>query len=263
MCKEISPDLKTKVSGPVTGQPKKPKRGDQLDESALPWNKIRTRFDLLREELRLSLLRLPADKWFSVVWFGDESGNFDACKSMVRATKTNVDRVLAEIDAMVPGKPDPVKAPDGVLKGKTNMHSGMRRAMSLSNKGYVEDVAYVDPAVLTEGCDTIFLFTDGEPSWDDFYQKDRDFGEGKPIVDSEYGAAAARTPEMIYWGPYNQPDWLIADLERMNAFRRVRIHCIGIGEASGGLLKRIADVGHGVAFDVGKDGESRKTAGAK
>ena len=91
--------------------------------------------------------------------------------------------------------------------------------------------------------------------------KDKDFGEGTAIIDSEYGAAGQRTPEMIYWGPYHTDDWLVEDIQRMNAFRRIRVHCIGIGEASTGLLKKIAEATHGVAFDVGKGAGDRKAAG--
>lgn len=258
MCKEIAPEVRPK--GAVTGVKKRPK-GELPDESDLPWNKIKTRFDLLREQLRISLERLPKDKYFSVVWFGDESGTLDSCKGMVKATKGNVDRVMAELDAVVCGKPDPPKAPDGVLRGKTNLHSGLRRAFGLTNKGFVEENAYVDPAALTEGCDTIFLLSDGAPSWDDFNMKDKDYGEGKAVVDSEYGAAGQRTPEMIYWGPYSNEDWLVEDVQRMNAFRRLRVHCIGIGEASTGLLKKIAEATHGVAFDVGKGAGDRKAGG--
>ncbi|HLQ36677.1 MAG TPA: hypothetical protein VK348_02660, partial [Planctomycetota bacterium] len=96
------------------------------------------------------------------------------------------------------------------------------------------------------------------PSWDDFHVQDKDYGEGKTIVDSEYGAAAPRTPITTYWGPYNDPEWLVEDVARMNAFRRVRIHCIGFGEANMQFLDRLAAVGHGDTFEVGnKKGDGK------
>ena len=250
MCKEIAPSVRP--SGPITGPRKKP-IGALPDESDLPWAKIKTRWDLAREQLKISLQRLAPEKHFAVVWFGSDSGTLESTPGMVKATKLNVARVCEELDGIVCGKPVPQKAPDGVLRGSTNLHSGLRRAFGLSNKGYVESCAYVDAATLTHGCDTIFLLSDGEPSWDDFHCKDKDYGEGNAIHDAEYGKAAVRTPEMIYWGPYSRPDWLVQDVERMNAFRRIKIHCIGIGEASTKLLHQLAEVGQGQVYTIGKE----------
>jgi hypothetical protein len=259
MCKDISPSAKP--AGPITGPKQKKPKSVLPDEGDLPWHKIKTRWDLAREQLRISLQRLPSDKYFSIVWFGTESGTLDATKGMVKATKGNIDRALAELDSIKTGKPDPVKSPDGVLRGSTNMHSGIRRAFGLCDKGFVDTLAYVDPDALTEGCDTIFLLSDGEPSWDDFHVEDRDYGEGNPVVDAEYGAAATRTPRMVYWGPYNQPDWLLEDFKRMNAFRRIRMHCIGLGEANMGLLNKLADLGHGEVYVVGRQNAPERKVG--
>lgn len=249
MCKKIEPSARP--AGPITG-PKQKKPRALLDESDLPWNKINTRWDLAREQLRISLLRLTPDKCFSVVWFGTESGTLDSTKGMVKATKANVDRAIAELESIKCGDPDPTKAPDGQLRGRTNLHSGLTHAFGLAGRGYVDHVAYVDPDAITEGCDTIFLLSDGAPSWDDFHVVDRDYGEDQVVVDTEYGASAPRTKDLEYHGPYVFDDWLVEDLRRMNAFRRIRIHCIGLGEANMGLLKRLAEMGHGETFQVGE-----------
>ncbi len=250
MCKEISPSMKPQ--GPITGPPRKRPKGVLPDESDLPWHLIKTRFDLAREQLKISLQRLDNDKYFSIVWFGDESGTLDSTKGLIKATKGNVARVIAELDSIQLGKPDPQKAPDGTLRGKTNMHSGLRRAFGLCDKGYIEEDAYVHPAALTDGCDTIFLLSDGDPSWDDFHLTDKDYGEGVVVVDTEYKAGAPRTPNLVYFGPYNTQEWLLADVQRMNAFRAVRMHCIGIGEANMGLLRALATQCHGDVFEFGK-----------
>jgi hypothetical protein len=263
MCKPISPSSKPQT-GPITG-PKVKKKRELMDETDLPWHKINTRWDLAREQLRISLLRLTPDKHFSVVWFGTESGTLDSCKGMVKATKANVDRVIAELDSIKAKMPDQltgeekVVSPDGKLRGRTNMHSGLRRAYGLAGRGFVESVAYVDPEALTEGCDTIFLLSDGAPSFDDFEGIDKDYGEGQVVVDQEYDAPANRTPQLKYPGPYVDPQWLAADVERMNAFRRIRLHCIGLGEANMELLRRLAEMGHGEVFAVG----DKKTDAAK
>ena len=256
MCKEISPSARPPAAA-VTG-PRQKKKSALLDESDLPWHKIKTRWDLAREQLRISLLRLSPDKHFSVVWFGTDSGTLAACKGMIRATKANVDRVLAELDSIKTGPAEPLKAPDGQLLGKTNLHSGLRRAFGLAGKGFVDEVAYVDGDAMTEGCDTIFLLSDGAPSWDDFAVVDKDYGEDQVVVDTEYKAAAPRTAQIQYHGPYVGDDWLVEDVKRMNAFRRIRLHCVGLGEANMQLLTRLAEIGHGEVFVVGQ----RKAEGA-
>ena len=121
------------------------------------------------------------------------------------------------------------------------------------------------PEALTEGCDTIFLLSDGAPSFDDYEAVDKDYGEGKVVVDQEYSAGAPRTPQLRYPGPYVQDEWLVEDVKRMNAFRRIRLHCIGLGEANMDLLRRLADMGHGEVFAVGdkKNAAASDDGGAK
>ncbi|MGB3965351.1 MAG: hypothetical protein WBO45_01375 [Planctomycetota bacterium] len=265
MCKEITPESKP-ATGPTTG-PKVKKKRELMDESDLPWHKINTRWDLAREQLRISLFRLTPDKHFSIVWFGTESGTLDSCKGMIKATRPNVDRVIAELDsiqAIPKGRLDAEQAeiaPDGKLRGRTNVHSGLRRAYGLAGRGFVESCAYVDPEALTEGCDTIFLLSDGAPSWDDFAAEDKDYGEDNVIVDIEYKKPAPRQPRINYHGPYVHDQWLVADVQRMNAFRRIRLHCIGLGEANMELLRRLAEMGHGEVYAVGNKKREELTGG--
>jgi hypothetical protein len=255
MCKKIHPSSKPQT-GPITG-PKVKKKRELMDESDLPWHKIETRWDLAREQLRISLFRLTPDKHFSVVCFGDEAEPLKACKGMIKATRSNVDAVVAELDSIDARMPQHLSAeeardaPDGKLRGKTNLHSGLKKAYGLAGRGFVDAVAYVDPEALTEGCDTIFLLSDGAPSWDDYHAFDKDYGEGKVVYDQEYDVEAPRQPRIGYPGPYLQNEWLVEDVKRMNAFRRIRLHCIGLGEANMGLLRQLADMGHGEVYAVG------------
>lgn len=257
MLKKIEPSAKPDMV-PETGPRKKKKKRAVLDESDLPWHLINTRWDLAREQLRISLSRLTPEKYFSIVWFGSEAGTLDSCKGMVKATKTNIDRVMKEIDAITPVMPDKVpqneKAsfPDGKLRGDTNMHAGLRLAFALDDKGFAEEPAYVDADALTEGCDTMFLVSDGRPSCDDFRILDKDYGEGNVVTNHESQAAAQRTPSLWYHGPFDQDEWLVEDVKRMNSFRRIRIYAIGIGEANMRLLERLAEIGNGEAFPFGK-----------
>ena len=261
MCKKIEPSAKPPTQV-LTGPRKKTKRA-LLDESALPWDKIDTRWDLAREQMRISLSRLSDEKYFSIVWFGTEAGTLDSCKGMIKATKGNVDKVLAELDSIKEQPPDKDKAPDGQLRGKTNMHAGLRYAFSLSDKGFVEDVAYVDPGVLAYGCDTIFLLSDGAPSWDEFGIEDTNYHEGKTVVDNEYNKPAPDQPRVTYHGPFLEEHWLVEDVERMNAFRRIRMHCIGLGEANMSLLGKLAEIGHGEVYVFGRAKDTKDTKDAK
>ncbi len=251
MCREIDPEVIPR--GPVTGPKKKPTKGELPDSDDLPWHKIKTRFDLAREHLKLSLQRLSDDKYFSIVWFGTDAGTLPSCPGLMKATKANVQKAIKDLDAIIAGPAQPT-APDGVLRGTTNLHAGLRRAFSLSGREFVEEAAYVDPGPLVEGCDTIFLLSDGAPSWDEFEVVDKDYGEGDVVTTTEYDSKAARTPQLHYYGPYVAPDWLVDDTRRMNAFRRVRLHCIGIGEANMDLLKQLATLGHGEVYTVGRAG---------
>ncbi|MBL8755239.1 MAG: hypothetical protein JNK15_18210 [Planctomycetes bacterium] len=249
MCKAVSPN--SKPTGPVTGGKPVKKKREMFDETDIPWAKVQNRWDLAREQLRISLYRLTPDKSFSVVWFGTGAGTLDSTKGMVRATKANVDKALAELDAIKVGERDENTAPDGKLRGRTSLHGGLRRAFGICDKGIVAEFAYVDPAALTDGCDTIFLLSDGAPSMDDFEGNDKDYGEGQVVVDNEYNKPAARTARLNYPGPYVQPDWILTDFRRMNAFRRVRLHCVGLGEADMGLLRQLAEAGNGQMFVFG------------
>lgn len=255
MLKPIEPSAKPDLV-PETG-PKKKKKKRMLSEEDLNWNLINNRWDLAREQLKISLSRLTSDKYFAIVWFGSEAGTLDSCKGMIKATKANVDRVIAELESIKPGKPvppdeDSTTHPYGKLRGDTNLHAGLKMGFGLAGKGFVQEAAYVDPEALTEGCDTIFLVSDGQPSIDDFKMVDRDYGEGNVVRNHESGAGAQRTPNLIYHGPYNRDDWLIEDVKRMNSFRRIRLHAIGIGEANMSLLERLAEIGHGETFSFGK-----------
>lgn len=257
MLKPIEPSAKP--AGPLTGPKQKKKRGAVLDESDLPWNLIKTRWDLARENLRISLSRLTPDKEFCVVWFGSKCGTLDACKGMVKATRANVDRVIAELDeikARMQGEPGETVPPEGKLRGDTNLHGGLRLAFALHGKGFATEAAFVDPQALAEGCDTILLLSDGEPSTDDFVLQDKNYGEGKMVRSFERGEEAPNQPMATYSGPFvemgiPQCPTIVADVRRMNAFRRVRLHAVGLGEANMQLLELLAAIGNGQAITVG------------
>jgi hypothetical protein len=263
MLKPIEPSAKPPTA-PVTGpRQKKKKKGEILDESDLPWHEIQTRWDLARENLRISLSRLTPDKEFCVVWFGKKAGTLDACKGMTKATRANIDRVVAELDSIKasmdpdPDRPNAPIPPEGRLRGDTNLHGGLRLAFALHDKGFASNAAYVDMQALANGCDTILLLSDGDPSVDDFVLTDKNYKEGRSVKSFERGEAGDEQPEATYPGPFvsqgiPQCPTIVADVRRMNAFRRVRLHAVGLGEANMELMRRLAAIGNGQSITVGK-----------
>jgi hypothetical protein len=261
MLKEIVPSARP--TGPITGpNKKKDKKSMVLDESDLPWHSIVTRWDLAREQLRISLSRLSNDKYFSIVWFGSDAGTLAATDGMVKATSANIKKAMAELDAI---QAAPNQDGKMALRGETSLHFGLQIAFGLTKRGTSPEPAYVGAKPLTEGCDTIFLLSDGAPNWDGFDVRDKNYGERQTYKDVEAGIQAAGTPFVNYSGPYSvfptvtgngRPGkidcWLIRDIERLNAFRRITLHCVGLGEANELLLNNLAALGNGEVFIVGK-----------
>ena len=250
MLEPIDPELLKK--GPVTG-PRK--RGQIPDENDIPWHKIKTRFDLAREHLKISIQRLSDDKRFCVVWFGDDSDVLRTTPGLIKATRSNVSRVVRELDAIEAGPLPPnlsvEDAPYGYLKGKTNLHGGLVRAFSMRAKGMAHEHGYIDLKSLAEGCDTIFLISDGAPSFDDFDVVDVPYDDVVIVRDGEYGRRSEAVHDVTYPGPMVYPSWVYAELRRLNAFRKVPVHCVGIGEADIKLLRALAEVSHGEVYVLG------------
>jgi hypothetical protein len=242
MCKLIDHNLKPK--GPTTGgasSKKKRKKGDIPTVDDIPWDRVNNRFDLAREHLKISLQRLDKDKRFSIVFFGDRANLIDATPGMMEATPQNVSRAMKELDAIIPGPPT-TDRPDGTLRGMTNMHGGLRRAFQVRGRGLAEGDEHVDGRAMIEGADTIFLLSDGDPTWDDWDKVDTNYGEDN-AGDPESGVAHQQLPNMHYTGPYARRENLLPDVTRMNLFRSVEIHCIAIGEVDVSILQEISRIG--------------------
>lgn len=247
MCEPIPEGLKEKHgggSGPVTGEPPKPKDPKRPpDEEEIPWHLVNTRLDLAREHLRLSLARLTEEQSFCIVTFGDQAQLLDGLSGMTKATRANTKKAMKALDDIEIGATLPNR-PNGTLLGNTNVHAALKTAFRLGRKGLVDEYSYVDPSTFLEGCDTIFLLSDGNPTCDDFTVKDVDYGDGV-VGDPETGEHQERTPELIYFGPYSNWPRLLEEAERLNMFREVEIHCISIGDTSPTELSRLAGFGLG------------------
>ena len=240
---------RTAITGPKSRE-KKPKQPPGVAAmEALPWEKIKNRWHVARELLKASLQTLTKDMFFSVIWFGTDAGVLSSTKGLKPATPGNIKKVLREIKAIKPGGAKEGR-PHGVLRGKTNLHGGVRRAFRLKSTGLVGTYEYVNPVTFTEGVETIFVLSDGASTWDDWGQKDQRDPEDH-AGDPETGAKMEDTDELVFSGPYRHHHWLADDARRLNLFRKIEIHCVGMGEAEMGTLWSLADVGLGQAIKIG------------
>ena len=131
-------------------------------------------------------------------------------------------------------------APHTILVGKNGK-------AKLTRNGKTTDVEYGDkPLEMLKD-----LLSDGAPSMDSFVVTDKDYGEGRAVKNHESGVEAHRTPQMRYHGPFDTRPWLEEEVKRMNVFRRIRLHCIGLGEADMALLRSLAQMGNGDVFQFG------------
>ncbi|MFO1054470.1 MAG: hypothetical protein U1F36_19795 [Planctomycetota bacterium] len=253
MCKRVS-DREKRDIGPTTGEKPKPKDGPDggfvPKENELDWNRIITRFDVGREFVRQSLLSLTPEHSFAIVLFGDSADFLKTTPKLVQATAQNVKAAIAELEAIQTGEPR-ADRPDGVLFGKTNLHASFARAFEVTKAGLTKRSEYVDPKALVDGCDSIFLLSDGAPSWDDFDEvdaRDPEDQAGDPETHQKY----QNVDRLRFQGPYAHPPYshLVDDIERMNLFRKAEIHCVGIGEANQDLLDAIAKIGGGKSIRI-------------
>lgn len=236
---------------PPEEKPRDPIAGEDVD-----WKKVRNRFDGARAMLESSLKGLAEDMSFAVIVFGTKAELLKSTQGMTAASPANVRRTVAELDAMKPGKPTGTR-PYGTLLGHTNMHGALRRAFKLKEQGLHGNFEYVAPKAFFEGCDTIFVLSDGDPSYSDWPMADRRDPEDH-AGDPETGKPHANTENLVYHGPYSHDSWILDDLRRLNLLRRVEIHCVGLGEANGWLLAEVAKLGHGRVRTIAPDEPEKK-----
>ncbi|MEE2886639.1 MAG: hypothetical protein VX951_04335 [Planctomycetota bacterium] len=193
-------------------------------DNPLAWDTIQTRFDLVLEFLGRALRGLGKGTRISVILFGNEAHRLTSTTKLVSANPTNVGKLLAELTELA-AKRRPNR-PNSTLLGATNLHAGMLKAFRTTRSRPIQRDDYVNRKLFADGCDTIYLLSDGEPDRDSF--------------DKPGGGPFGRAPH----------DHLIADLRRLNLFRKVQIHCIGLGEAHRAPLARIAAIGFGTHLSI-------------
>jgi len=219
---------------------------DEID-----WSKVLTRFDLARMFLARSLHALDPKVRFTVIGFGDKAAPLKATRGLVRATRGSVKSAIRELQGMRAFGKDKLH-PHGQLRGKTNIHSAFVHAFrATKGKRGLGALEFISTAGLIDGCDTIFLLSDGEPTTDNFAANDR-FSGGRVTVNAETGETkASGAGSASYRGPYARRRYLVEDVRRMNLFRKAEIHCIGMAGADPRLLRDLAEIGLGRYRAVG------------
>jgi len=255
MLEPLTPlEMERLPKGPVTGRPQqKAAESDRWQQAleAVKWDKVKNKFDAAREMLKTSLLMLDEKKSFCVICFGDGAGPLKGTKGIQKATLDNIQAVIKILDGIHPGPPKNGR-PHGTLLGDTNIHGGLHRAFKVKSGTLVGPGEYVNPSTFDDGCDTIFLLSDGAPTCDDWPSPDsrdtedltvgRDPETGQRLSDSK-GTA-------IFQGPYQEAHHVIGDVARLNLFRKVEIHCVGMGGTTMNILETIAVLGKGQALDL-------------
>lgn len=239
---------KEDLRNPITGEKKD---GPDPALVGMPWESINTRFDAAREFLKLSLKQLTGNQEFCVLWFGTEADMLDECAGMQKVTERRIEKVIGALDAIAPGPPRTGRE-HGTLRGMTNMHGGLHRAYKVKNKGMVKDYEYVDWPTFDQGCDTIFLLSDGKQSWADWAADDHSDGQGAGDPETGKSLPDPDTDIRRYFGPYVHTNHMLDDLRRLNLFRKCEINCVGIGEAEDETLKLIAGIGNGKLRLIGR-----------
>ena len=225
-------------------------------EEKLDWSKIKTRFDAARESLIISLQELQPKMKFTVIGFGTEATWLNVTRGLVPANQSNIKRAVDELKRIKPGAPRAgVKTKS--LRGMTNIHGAFLCAYrSLDGKVYKEFDEHVVEAGFEEGCDTIFILTDGAATTDDYTENG---------IVREHKAGTHRDPETgelrkhkggkgsyPIRGPYRLKGHYVQDILRMTLLRKAEIHTVGIGEADYVSLKNIADIGLGTFTSIGQ-----------
>lgn len=253
----LTPGEKDELRGVVTGGPGSAQPGNRPADNPganLPWDSIRNRFDAAREFLKLALQNLSDDMEFTIIVFGTKAEPLKGSTGMLPANRNAIRAMIRELDAYRPGPQAPDR-PHGTLMGHTNFHGGLLRAFQTAGRNrLITENEHVDANALLNGCDTIFVLSDGAPSWDDFEATDRRDPEDR-AGDPEAGTMSGQLPpSLIYYGPYQDSRRLVRDLHRLNLLRKAEIHVVAIGEADLDLCRQVAEAGWGKVRHIGGGG---------
>lgn len=243
----------------------KPSSKKSVTRGTRPWDNIATRFDAARLHLQHTLLNMSSKVSFAVILFGNDAELLSVTPGFMKASKRSAGVVMKELWDIKAG-PSNTSRPHGTLRGQTNIYQAFALAFRIGKRGERPSAApYVDKKLYFEGVETIYLLSDGKPTRDGFKGQTPKIKTGgywlEPyegeVTDPETGLKRKiKRDKRVFvkeqvrqythgTGPYLQYDLLVSELARMNMFRKVVIHVIGLGEADKLLPKRIAEIGRG------------------
>ncbi len=159
--------------------------------------RLETRLDLAKEELQHTIATLPPRTAFQLVFFGTEISSWKNGRILDADDETRAD-ALKRVRGLNP-------------MGSTNIHGALVKA-------FYPDPDWTFTENFSQGIDTIFLLTDGEPS---------------------SGAIVNATA-------------LLADIRDRNRVRRIKIHTIGVGLPNSLFLRALAQQSGGTYVDLAK-----------
>lgn len=273
----LSPEEKETLRRPVTGLSKRERK--KRKRMQIPWDRVHTRFDVVREYLKISLRSLNRRMSYAVIGFGSQARALGTTPKMTPAQPKFLLATLAELDKIKAGGTSATRK-HGTLRGMTNLHAALRLGFQLTARGVIKtDDEHLHPDAFAGGCDTIFLLSDGTPTQWDFHgrgplrdvpgyevkarkykykYKDPETGEEtEREVNQPARTVPPRKIQQSMQGPYQNQAHFRSDLERLNLFRKVQIHVVGVGEYSKTWLDLVKDAGLGKLRLIGK-GQSKE-----
>ncbi|MBL4849523.1 MAG: hypothetical protein JKY65_28670 [Planctomycetes bacterium] len=273
----LTSEEKETLRRPVTGGTSRERKRRRRKQ--IRWDRVHTRFDVVREFLRLSLRGLSRRMSYAVIGFGSRAQALGTTPKMTPAQPKYLAATLAELDKIKAGGTTATRK-HGSLRGMTNLHAALRLGFQLTASGVLRsNDEHVHPEAFAGGCDTIFLLSDGTPTlWDyqgrgplidrpgyeikarkyKYRYKDPETGEeSEREINQPARTVPPRKVPQSMQGPYQRTQHFRADLERLNLFRKVQINVIGVGEYSKTWLDLVTNAGLGKLRLVGK-GQSKE-----
>jgi Mg-chelatase subunit ChlD len=180
--------------------------------NALPWDKIHTRLEAVREALKAALRALQEDQRFAVVMFAGEARFLASTPRLTVATRANVEAACADVDGFGPG-------------GATNVHRALELAFGASRTKVEDPATGTGADQILLGADTVVLLTDGAPTTDSYDLREELYASSENVI------LAAR---------------------RWNLFLDCEVDCVGLVDAPATLLETLARQGEGKCRFLGK-----------
>lgn len=225
--KKQEPPKEEKKDGPsVTGKDRKKDGKDGEEKKEVPppdYSKVKTKLDLAKVELIYTLEQLDDSYDVTVITYHTTHDYLiPSKKGFLKANEANKKLMIEAVKKLAPA-------------GATNIHGAMMRGFRTGTKGQIKGDPATDSGIMLDGVDTIFFLTDGHPNVSDAMVTQDSRRQGVPAPERDF---------------YSKPEGVLADVRRVNTFRKVVIHTVGIGPHAGGLLRALSESSGGTYRDM-------------